>query len=109
MSKQSLAIHSCRVGVPAHQSAEAKPKHGGRVHPPHALILFVMIVTLGATAFAQPTAAPTQQVSITISPAAAAIPALRYRLIPPLGQQTSGNAATQYLMAFELLPHSPTP
>ncbi|HEX4795069.1 MAG TPA: hypothetical protein VH370_14845 [Humisphaera sp.] len=68
-----------------------------------------MILSLGTLSFAQPASPPSHHVSITISPAASAVPALRYRLLPPLGQQTPGNAATQYLIAFELLPQSATP
>jgi len=72
-------------------------------------LLILLTVGLSTNSFAQPSPPLPQQHSIAVSPSPTAIPALRYRLIPSLGQQTSGNAATQYLIAFELLPHAPTP
>ena len=43
-------------------------------------------------------------VPILLDPAAPPSPALRYRLLPDFAQQTSGNAAPVYVVAFAILP-----
>jgi hypothetical protein len=49
-------------------------------------------------------------VSLTLSPAVEPVPALKYRLVPPLGERTKGNAALAYYRAIVLsapLAHEP--
>jgi hypothetical protein len=41
-----------------------------------------------------------EQATLTLRPAALPEPALKYRLLPPVSEQTPGNAATVYLLAF---------
>jgi hypothetical protein len=41
-----------------------------------------------------------KEMSLAISPSPQPRPALKYRLLPPVREQTPGNAATVYLMAF---------
>jgi len=63
------------------------------------LTCLTFLLTTAATALAQ---APSQvePTKLTLSPAAAPSPALKYVLLPELGDQTPGNAALEYYRAF---------
>src|SRR5688500_8032600 len=58
-----------------------------------------LLVLLGSAtaAVAQPPVKPTQ---LTLRPAAAPVPALRYRLLPEVREQSPGNAAQLYYRAY---------
>jgi len=47
---------------------------------------------------------PYEHVTVEIHPMAPPVPALKYRLLPEVSEQIDGNAATQYLLTFELMP-----
>jgi hypothetical protein len=58
----------------------------------------VLAVALAGRVAAQEPTVPVRK--FTISPTAAAVPALRYQLLPPLRETTPGNAALLYYRAF---------
>jgi hypothetical protein len=70
---------------------------------PSLVYAIAMIVTCGSVLAQE----PQTQISIVIHPSATPAPALRYRLLPSASEQTPGNAATQYLLAFYQFPHEP--
>src|SRR5581483_10364094 len=52
-------------------------------------------------------APPRNVISLTVSPAAAPVPALKYELLPRLRDRTPGNAALDYYRAAALRPNWP--
>jgi hypothetical protein len=64
-----------------------------------ACLLLVLTSVFSAAAQDAP---PGQPLSLTLSPAGAPRPSLKYRLLPAPGELVAGNAATQYYRAFAL-------
>ncbi|HJT77144.1 MAG TPA: hypothetical protein VJ739_08080 [Gemmataceae bacterium] len=65
----------------------------------HGLTYLAVLLAAAVPAAAQPPAGA-QPVKLTLSPAAAPSPALKYELLPELKDQTPGNAALEYYRAF---------
>jgi hypothetical protein len=67
----------------------------------------LLLLIIAARAEAQPGPSPqadqTRVVKLVVRPAAAPVPALKYWLMPPLIDQTPGNASSIYLIAANLL------
>lgn len=76
-----------------------------RHHPSVLLLTIAMIAGPARFARADPPAEPV--VRTTVRPVATTEPALQYKLLPELTDQTPGNAATLYLMASKLGPSDP--
>lgn len=70
------------------------------------VLSFALSALLAVPAPAQ-NSRPPEQIDLTIHPAAPDEPALKHRLVPDLSEQTPGNAATLYLMAFSTMPQLP--
>src|SRR5205823_1759147 len=65
------------------------------------LLTLLAVVVSVAGAGAQPPAEPEIAVrKLTVTPAAAPVPALKYKLLPDLRETTPGNAALLYYRAF---------
>jgi hypothetical protein len=62
------------------------------------MCLFVFLVAAAAAPAQPPSEA--EPIKLTLSPAAAPSPALKYKLLPELMDQTPGNAALEYYRAF---------
>ena len=68
----------------------------------------VLVGLLAATAFPQPPRQPVQDIiTLTVSPTAAPVPALKYELLPKRRTLTPGNAALHYQRAYTLRPEWP--
>lgn len=66
------------------------------------LLLLAFLMSLAQSLQGQPTTRPATYV-LTLHPVVPADPALKYRLLPSMGEQTPGNAATLYLNAFSIV------
>lgn len=77
-----------------------------------------VLIALGGAVLAQPPAAPAPDpqkadppqphvITLTVSPAAAPVPALKYELLPKLRDRTPGNAALEYQRAYMARPTWP--
>ncbi|MGH7176507.1 MAG: hypothetical protein ACREJC_03915 [Tepidisphaeraceae bacterium] len=65
----------------------------------------MVLLALVLPAFSPAQTAPSaQELKLTVSPAAAPVPALRYRLMPTFADKTPGNAAQTYLLGLLLAP-----
>lgn len=60
----------------------------------------LLLLALAGRSPAQPTTQP-EQIDLKLQPAALPEPALKYRLVPPAGERTPGNAVMLYMIAFD--------
>lgn len=64
------------------------------------LVLVLLVLLAAATAAPAQNSPEGESIQLTLSPAAAPSPALKYLLLPELKDQTPGNAALEYYRAF---------